>query len=465
MTNDLESRLRTELTRRSATLPRHPDPYGMVHGRLVRRRRRVVAGTACLAVGVLAVGALVVPRPGEDPRIAQQVATTKTPVTGIPSSPKEWPVRGSLAHDEEYLERVRALVREENSSEPDDQPVTDVHIVYAGEVRGDEVVVALVTRRTTWGDFDHTYAVLDPFAEGDLRRTPRAALHPGGLVVALDSKDGGRLLVVAAPGVDRMELSPRPILHRTGRITRSWSKVTGTRLEEGVILASVPRGTTTLGIRAVADGEVAHDFRMEPRYFAPIDDRLKRLAENAVEGSGKHLGEELSRLEADQIGKGAIESVEEVWRTPTGPRTWHGLRIRTDQGATIEVAYLYREGQNSQESSKAGIRPVAPDAVGRTPTVLLDRCTATGHVGAVDATTAVALRGERELGRASVEDGTFAFTATPRSFCDPADPQAEFEEQPFRVRLLDDEGKVLWESENLLGSTLDDWDLLDTEHD
>ena len=133
-----EHRLRSDLRARQAEVPPAPADLADLVRRRHRGQRRARLLTAVAAVAVVAVfagAAALLQRPpaAGDPDSAARPSLSPTPAI------TEWPTRGSLASDEEWLDAVRRLdweVPTELFDQLPDPALQDRHVAFAGDVPG-----------------------------------------------------------------------------------------------------------------------------------------------------------------------------------------------------------------------------------------------------------------------------------------------------------------------------------------
>ncbi len=243
---ELEIRLRRDLRARQVTAAPAPADLADRVRRRHRSQRRAQVLTAVAAAAVVAGfagAATLVTRMQAGPAPNTIDQPSPSPEIGV----LDWPTRGSLAGDEEWLDGIRRLDWElppEQSGEISVPAAADRHVAYAGEVPD----VAAVTGEILDGTPDGTVALVvgesdgrvvaawftgDPGATPEqmqlaappqpvARTSPLAYLGPAG-----PSTDAIARVVVAAPDAT-LERSTIPIVHADGTETVPYVPLPGT---------------------------------------------------------------------------------------------------------------------------------------------------------------------------------------------------------------------------------------------
>lgn len=143
---DLDADLRAALVERAEGLPRTPDPWTRTEGALLRERRRRRRGRLLVTAALVAVAALVVPAAVDSRGVIDDrgVADDRRGLAEDAQPPGRddgmvgWPVRGSLAQDDAFLDAADALVA--RAGHPAGR------LLYAGDVGERRVVLHLAPR-------------------------------------------------------------------------------------------------------------------------------------------------------------------------------------------------------------------------------------------------------------------------------------------------------------------------------
>ena len=269
----IETVLREGLAVEAGTLTVSHDPWPGFAAREARHRRgrRVrVALAATALIGAVGVQSNLVPVPGWTPGIA---------VAGVDTSLAHGPVRGSLAEDRAWLDGMRRQVQD--ISEPDEWwRVTDrsrIRFVYAGEVAGERLVLAVVPLR--FGFITTQELIWYRGAAGAApEQMEQAGNSDGGTdVVTLlnaDAEHPGSLVVVA-PTDSTVSVSTGFTYSADGRVRHTAAIVSapGSGLAE-ITLPPAPSGPGSTVTVTARNGRILYRGPAEGSWTGPRQSRL-----------------------------------------------------------------------------------------------------------------------------------------------------------------------------------------------
>lgn len=259
MSTPIEDELRAVLHERADAVERTPDPWAVTTRAIDaerRHRRRVAGGVAAvlLTIGV-GTGAALTAGPGQshDATVPAGKVWSGPPAKGGSTS---WATRGSLATDDQFLAGVRKRLAPYYSG--------DARVVYAGDVRGFRVVLAVGTPRDRSSEESAVLGIQMAGPAGSpagrlgqpQRRYVIGDEHT--LAWSPSGRAGHRapVLVLTDSSVTRGAISPEPTYHRDGTVTRDWRTFTPTN---GVWVGETgPRGAGLVAVRV--DGRAITPF-------------------------------------------------------------------------------------------------------------------------------------------------------------------------------------------------------------
>lgn len=407
----------------------------------------------------------------------------------------EWPVRGTLAADQDYLRDAKRYF-DVNLKDMKVKP-SNIHLIYASDVGDLRIVVAaflmgepdkldgpqkalMYSHYTTKKG---TETVPDPKAKPDWSAHPnemqkyRDALNE---VESADSQSrnnmvvlrgtgellGGRTLAIAAPGVTRLELSRRPEYHAGGTITRAWENLEDLHPAEGIFLLGDTGSSLLPRIRAIADNRVVAEQRLEWSERIPPASEITRLENLIAAGSdGRPVGRfaiALRHLET-RFDANAITRVE-ILRTEgsTAKDFWVSALVYLKSGATFEV--YFNDDPARKDRDERDVGPALVQIVTKSQAV-------TGISAWIDDRRCI-VRGWDTGNRVAAVELSLSGKAYPRAsttgrpihanFCK-AVGESSWHAKPY-VKLFDKAGKQIWSGTpvyNQTGGTTSDYENLE----
>jgi hypothetical protein len=250
VTTDLQYSVAAALSARADRLPVHPDPYArfirVERRRRARRRLRAAGVVAVAGCTVIGIGTGIVSLPGWMPAIRTDGNWTAG------SALLQEPTRGSLAHDAEWQEQMRAAVQDIEETEGRWRVVDrgGIRFVFAGDVPALDRRLALVVVPLRLG-VREAYAPM--WYEGPLgaavQDMRQGATYGDKLpeIVTFGELglDAGAALVIA-PADATLQISRSASYTAQGRVSRNWEPLP---TAGGVAVArfrGVPSGMTAM---------------------------------------------------------------------------------------------------------------------------------------------------------------------------------------------------------------------------
>jgi hypothetical protein len=475
MTGDIEQELRASLRREVDRVEVAPAPDlepAPAPARWRQRLRRLwrPAGSRAATIAIAAVAAVAVAVTAfAVPALLRGNGDTTLPPTQTynPSlTPGQWPVRGPLADDEKLLAKAQSWFAANVSNTVKLKP-RDFHIVYAGDVGEYRIIVATFVRTYDGPDRERSREFVSlsaPKGSSDLKtgaeefggpqlaqatdvRSYRAMAVVDGI-----SRQSHTVLVIAPPGTTRLDYSPTADLLVNGAATRTWSSVRDSRVEDGIFRFDAPPDGARPRIRAVADGRVVGDSRLNGS--SGVDDNeLARLQGLISAGSGgKPVGRLATELNEFEYTIGRVIERVDVVRT-FGPDNdyWIQAVVHTVDGGAIEVFFSDQPDKRDRRGGGYGLDGQPAPLVARLVSAAeagkgvatwlnLEQCRVLGW-DPTGRTAAVELLADgRPLG------GRKPSAAQPISadFCA---NRGEWDDPKLEVRLYDQAGKRVWSGE------------------
>ena len=219
----LEHRLRNDLRARQSEAPHAPADLADRVRRRHRGQRRAQLLTAVAAIAVVAVFAgasSLLQRPATSPDADSAARPSLTPVPTI----TEWPTRGSLAGDDEWVDAVRALdweIPTELFAELPDPPLQERHVVFAGDVPDGRVALVVGDDDGRLGAAWFTGPEGAEAAEMEVVDLPQRVnrTSPQALVRATSPDARAVLLVAVGPPGASMDVTAPPVVDSAGTET------------------------------------------------------------------------------------------------------------------------------------------------------------------------------------------------------------------------------------------------------
>lgn len=246
--HDVESELRATLARQAGPLGTAPAPYGQFRRRV--RRRRLAQGATLGAVVLMASGMTAVGIPGIGHGGSGVPVDPTHWSPGIRTWMQSWPVLGDQVDDASVTTRARTAAAGDLKV-----PVADTYVVFAGHVQG--VPAAVVVAPVSATDADYWFSTNGTAAGwgGSARDTP---LLEGQFQIGAKTVD----LVLPAPGVDQVELSPDVDWTAQGTAVRKPYRPL--LLTDGIGLVSVVDDGTKPRLRAYMGSRLVEDEVVTP---------------------------------------------------------------------------------------------------------------------------------------------------------------------------------------------------------
>jgi hypothetical protein len=438
MPTELEQRLRRDLRARQAEVPAPPaDLADLVRFRHRRQRRaQVLAAVAALAVGTLLAGAAGL-LPGTT--LGRSSDTAVSPPPGVAPGILDWPTRGSLAGDADWLAEVRSLdwkAPPDLAGEVPDPVVEDRRVAFAGDVPGGRVALVVGEDDGQVGAAWFTGpAEADP-AEMELAATPLSVNRTSSqaFVRSASPTAATAVLVAVGPPGSSMDLTAPPAVDAGGHELHQRVELP---TEDGVAVSTVQGSwSMTREVRSRVDDRLP--FRIMPT-VAVTDDPGRAdvvIDENQIVDQAA-----AGILAAYGLSEEQGSPVVLAEGTTDGGKGVVLLGLTFPSEATGVWLLTYEEQEQGWVSSVSRLphAPAGTPVEQRLTAVAVDGTHLAVHAPAAAVRVEVLTTQGAEIGSVDVRDGAYVGEVPGGSFAQGADGAA-------KVRALDASGAVLAEA-------------------